>query len=362
MNKKEYIKSVAFINREQEIEYLKNYLNEEPEGVLFIYGPKSSGKTTLLYKMIEQLKPGKRYDIKILNLREVLISNYKDFIKIFFSVLDEKEEKAKSLFEISAGIFKINRVIEQKLLKVEADPFKVMKEELIKLNKKNVQPLIIIDELQELQEIYMNSQRQLINELFNFFVAMTKECHLAHIIISSSDGYFIERIYENSRLRKTSGFYKIDYLTKDDLFEWLNNLEKYSKIKNLILKEDQIEMVWGFLGGSCWEIQHLLSQIMSSDFKTAIAKYKREKESEVRNAVAFSSDKKSILLLFKDKKKYLDEDEISKKINLGEERIKELLTELVSGNILFFDPVDALFYPQSKSIEYGIKRYFDKKV
>ena len=39
-------------NKEKKIEYLKRYTRERSEGILFIYGPKSSGKTTLPYKSV----------------------------------------------------------------------------------------------------------------------------------------------------------------------------------------------------------------------------------------------------------------------------------------------------------------------
>tara|TARA_Y100000031_G_scaffold74422_1_gene82100 strand:+ start:157 stop:327 length:171 start_codon:yes stop_codon:yes gene_type:complete len=39
-------------NKEKKIEYLKRYTRERSEGMLFIYGPKSSGKTTLPYKSV----------------------------------------------------------------------------------------------------------------------------------------------------------------------------------------------------------------------------------------------------------------------------------------------------------------------
>ena len=45
---------------------------------------------------------------------------------------------------------------------------------------------------------------------------MTKESHLAHIIIASSDGYFLDTVYTDSKLKKTSVFYKVDYLSKED--------------------------------------------------------------------------------------------------------------------------------------------------
>ena len=107
-----------------------------------------------------------------------------------------------------------------------------MKAELQALNAQGIQPVIIIDELQALDFIYFNSQRELIKELINFFVAMTMESHLCHVLLSSSDGYFIEKLYNDSKLKKTSELFEVDYLPKEDIVYWLNNLEKESKIKD----------------------------------------------------------------------------------------------------------------------------------
>jgi AAA+ ATPase superfamily predicted ATPase len=104
-----------------------------------------------------------------------------------------------------------------------------------KSNKKGKRPVIIIDELQALDEIYFNGGRELLNEIFNFFVAMTKESHLCHVIIGSSDGYFIERIYQDSKLKKTSRLLEIKYIGYEDVMHWLSNLDAYSKIDRFVL-------------------------------------------------------------------------------------------------------------------------------
>jgi AAA+ ATPase superfamily predicted ATPase len=127
--------------------------------------------------------------------------------------------------------------VEKKIFEKRADPFKVMKAEFLDLTRKGIKPVLIIDELQALDKIYLDNgkERQLITALFNFFVAMTKQSHLAHIIIASSDGYFLNTVFIDSKLKKSSRFYKVDYLPKEDVMEWLSNLEKYSKIKDYTL-------------------------------------------------------------------------------------------------------------------------------
>ncbi|KPA17522.1 ATPase domain protein, prokaryote domain protein, partial [Candidatus Magnetomorum sp. HK-1] len=49
----EYTIQDAFINRQNELNFLLDWIQHKPNEILFIYGPKSSGKTTLLMKFIE---------------------------------------------------------------------------------------------------------------------------------------------------------------------------------------------------------------------------------------------------------------------------------------------------------------------
>jgi AAA+ ATPase superfamily predicted ATPase len=233
-NKLKYDQYVAFINRETELNRLRNFINKEPFEILFIHGPKSSGKTTLLYKFFDQILKEQKMDVRFLNLRKKLIDNYKDFIRIFFGIdysrskEDVKEKREYNLFKF----FKLSVEVLRGLESGELDPFEIMEKEFLKQTQKGIKPVIIIDELQAIDHIYMNNgkDRRLIIELFNFFVAMTKESHLAHIMIASSDGYFLNTVYTDSRLKQTSKFYKVNFLPKKDVMEWLLNLEKYSKI------------------------------------------------------------------------------------------------------------------------------------
>jgi AAA+ ATPase superfamily predicted ATPase len=51
--KEPYRQDVAFINRQKELIDLRVFIVKRPSEILFIHGPKSSGKTTLLYKFLE---------------------------------------------------------------------------------------------------------------------------------------------------------------------------------------------------------------------------------------------------------------------------------------------------------------------
>ncbi len=215
----EYKNVSPFIDRDEEMSFLENWIKVGPKQILFLYGPKSSGKTTLLYKFIDKyMSDETKYNVKFFNLREILISNYDDFIQTFFQVVGNEEKTDKFSREYNLKIFKLSIENEKKIKSGQLNLFTVMKNRLQELNDNNVQPMIIIDGLQALDFIYFNGQRELVKELINFFVAMTKESHLCHIILSSSDGYFIEKLYNDSKLRKTTKLYEVDYLPKKILF------------------------------------------------------------------------------------------------------------------------------------------------
>ena len=370
-----YKDKTSFINRKEELQYLENWINLTPKEILFIYGPKSSGKTTLLTKFIDLHLNNKNYNIKHFNLREVLIANYVDFIQAFFEVDYSKEKhEVKQNTQYSLKVFKLSKEIKKSLETKILDPLVVMKTELLKIAKKGKRPVIIIDELQALEDIYLNGQRELLKELFNFFVALTKESHLCHVIIASSDGYFMNRIYEDSKLTKTSSFIGVDYLSESDIRYWLNNLESQSAITALKLSDKQIDMIWKYLGGSIWEISSLLSQLVryvsnnsltDDTLNNCIQTIIEGNYSKITYYVKLDENK---MMLFKQiyrtglEKQNLDYFDfiplIRNKI-FDNNTLSEELDKLVRLNFLAFNPTTSLFQFQGKSMFYGLKKFVE---
>ena len=361
-NNPEYRLDIAFINRHNELQFLKNFVDSRPFEILFLHGPKSSGKTTLLYTFFEQVEKEQKLDVKFLNLREKLTGNYKDFIRLFFgSSIDysrSKEDKKVTRKYNVFNFFKLSVEVLKGLESGALDPFEIMKREFIKLTKKGIKPVIIVDELQAIDHIYMfnGKDRQVIIELFNFFAAMTKESHLAHIIIASSDGYFLNTVYTDSRLKKTSEFYKVDYLQKEDVMEWLLNLEKYSKIKDYTLTKEDAEKIWDTVAGSMWEIQHLLNQLLDKPIDDVLTLYKKKMKGIIAYYIGADDKSEKMLGLFLKKDQATMRDFVNEGLEKNE--VKELLRDMVRNNILYFDPTEAVYYPQSRSYQWGIRLYF----
>lgn len=349
---------MAFVNREQELADLQNYLTTPANAILFLYGPKSSGKTTLMYRLLDSLKQDNTFDIKFLNLREIFLTSYNDFVDAFFKTGRDKKNGLKtdtrkqySLF----GLFKLDAFTEKMLQEHKEDPFLVMKEEFIRLNTKGIKPVIIIDEFHKLDGLYLpDKQKRLLVELLNFFVAMTKESQLCHVIIASSDAFFIEQVYVDSKLRKTSAFMELDYLEKDDVVDWLANIQQLNKVQEYTLNPQQIEMIWQTVGGSTWEIYYILSKLFLYPVEEITAKIKQEKVAMITDWIFRDPEKlRGKMLMQFSKKNVLS----STDFDPGQ---RDILGQAVRDNILYYDPVRATFGIQGKSLEWGIKGYFSK--
>ena len=346
---------VAFINRAREMAELRQYLKGEPNSILFLHGPKSSGKTTLMYRLFGQIEEEKEYEINFLNLREVLLTSYDDFIDAFFKSTEADNglktgiRRQYSLF----GLFKLDAFTERMLKKKQEDPFLVMKREFRRLQKKGIRPVIIIDEFHKLDGLYMpDRQKRLMVELMNFFVAMTKESHLCHVIIASSDAFFIEQVYVDSKLRKTSRFMKLDYLEKDDVLAWLSNIEEYNKVREYTLTTQQIEQIWEMVGGSTWEIYFILEELFQHPLDEIVAKMKREKVAMITDWCFRDAEGNRISVLERCRERTICP------ITAFNPSLLDTLGQAVKDNILYYDPVDGVYGIQGRSLELGIKEYF----
>jgi len=371
----EYTNEPAFINRKSELDFLSDWVAERPNNILFIYGPKSSGKTKLLYRFVNKHLSNSSFNIKHFNLRKILITQYQDFIRAFFEIDHSKEKTdVKEKREYDLKVFKLSVETLKGLDSKTIDPFVVMEAELKKLNDRGIRPIIIIDELQAVEGIYMGEQRELLKELFNFFVAMTKEAHLCHVIIASSDGYFIERVYNDSKLKKTSKFLEVDYLSKADVYFWLNNLKTESAIKQYTLSPGQIDKAWETFGGSCWEISRFLGDILmraedgnvpEEAFEDEIRKVCIQMRSMYVDYAGLYKEKRALFAAINasvmDHGRF-KEDDLAFLVNNNIFEVKALRDELgmlVGQNFISYNPVTAEYALQGRSMEIGLAMYVD---
>jgi AAA+ ATPase superfamily predicted ATPase len=114
------------------------------------------------------------------------------------------------------------------------------------------QPVLILDELQKIKPLQglrgrgaephsdVNVDVLLIYELFNFFIDLTKEKHLAHVFVVSSDSLFIERVYSEAMLHG-----RCRYLLVDDFDEGTT----MAFLENNGFSDAEKERAWEYCGG-----------------------------------------------------------------------------------------------------------------
>ncbi len=311
---------MKFWDREKEKKWLKHYLLTEPNAILFVYGPKSSGKTTLLMKVVEEL-PKEKFIYYWFDLRGKLLSNYKDVIDMFFVDEESYRELEEITERVESGIMSFFRVSVEKKEKIEQkkiDAFEYMERALKKHLQEGRKPVIIFDELQKLKDIYLNggSQRPLIKELFNFFVRLTKVLHLAHVIVMTSDTFFIDQVYTDSTLKNTSRFYLVDFFDNKTAEEILIS-EGFN--------EKEASYIVNHIGGVPWMMEEMIE---SEDYKEALEELYNQTLSRIFETIRGREDLRELLrkALSGENLYYLEE---------GYDKVKELVDE----EILFMNPI-----------------------
>ena len=339
-----------FINRVEEKQYFLDYFNNVPKNIMFVYWPKSTGKTTLINKIINENLDGKKFDVNFMNLRSVLLRNFSDFRNLFFPEnLKWKTKKVLwTIWEIWAFWFKWNPWEENIL---ETNIFWMMEDRLRKLNKEWIKPVIILDEFQYLKNIKFNPtlpdtpDNRVVDELFKFFIAMTKQDNLCHIICLTNDSYYMEELYWDTKLSNTSDFYLMEHLSKKDIFYWLEEKENIDK--------KIVEKIWKNLWGSVWEIwQVLVSYKNTWNYKEKLDDLLNVKYSLIEDWYATlyntkNSDKKNknfitIISGIVEKWEY---------IQSYKENYIELIKELVDKDLWFYDTKQRKITANSKSLE-----------
>ncbi len=335
---------MKFWNREKEKEWLKRYLKTEPNAILFVYGPKSSGKTTLLMKVAEDLSEHSQMAFYWYDLREELVSGYDTVLSVFFKSKGWASRMLKGLassFKINLLAFELDMSELSDILHGKENPFSYMRRELERVRERGLRPVIVFDELQKVKEVYMNGesrQRPLVRELFNFFVRLTKVLHLSHVIVMTSDTFFIENVYVDSALKNTSEFYLVDFFDDETAVRIMTQEGMDEKTAR-----DVIDRV----GGAPWIMERILSNGNPS-----------EKIQEL------FLQSKSRLLGYIDEKKMRGEDVeityetmrkvLEREFPESEEGLKEI-RRLVEAEILFYDPLRREIRFQTKLDERAVR-------
>ena len=367
-------RKVPFVDREKEEKWLLERFSQEPAKILFIYGPKSSGKTTLMEYLVENvLKKDKSLYVNYVNFRGYAIVNYDSFLDVYFQPIEDENkpfiEKALEYLPISIGRFGgnvslpikgiqfgLNIELYDRLVEKKIDPFNLLLEILKKIRKKQM-PILILDEVQILEGIYMNGEvkrRHLLTEFFNFLVRLTKETHLAHVVVMTSETLFLEKIYNHSKLAKTSDFYLIDHFDKETVRKWFE--------QERIYEESLFDLIWDYFGGAASDLVEAIRLIQENKIKE-LEEYLLNQTRIYRGKMAhFIAENLQAL-----EEKRMFQCILEEMLKQGfvvrdiEDNLQiKILNKAIEHEFLFLDPADEKIIFNSQIVKKGAEMYLGK--
>lgn len=325
---------MRFWDRKGEIRYLKAYLRNLPNAILFVYGPKSSGKSTLIREVIKRLKGDK--NVVFYDFRGKLLKAYRNFSDLLFSGSFYKGRASMELLNMDEKI----RV---DLNESRINPFELLEERLRKYEGKNV---IVIDEIQKLKGLYFYDSigdGKVLEELLNFFVRVTKVEHLSHVILITSDTFFIEELCSKSFLVNCAEYFLVDFFS-DEIAKDILLSEK--------LSETESSYVVSWCGGVPWFLERVLSKRKLLGIREAVrVLYNAVKGEVLQKLGRLWSGNEDIA------KK--DGEVLVKIVMSG--RVDMLLKDrdsverLASSELVFYDPIAGAVRPQTRLHDRAIR-------
>ena len=338
------MRSIEFHDREKETKEIRAILDRRPTLITFIYGPINSGKTELINHVTSELLDD--YVVFYINLRTKFLASYDEFIESLFEMEMETAGALKkgkeTLAELVSSVTKVAGIpINKEFLDYvfkdnkPKNAFSYIIKLFEEVRATGKQPVLILDELQKIGDVKVNGS--LIYELFNFFIDLTKEAHLAHVFVATSDSLFMERVYSEAMLEG-----RCRYLLVDD-FDYEATaafLEKYG------FTADETAIAWEYCGGKPICLVELVNaKLDGKDIGSESKKLLKIRTSQMLSIFDEISlgkieySEKDIIKEFKN----FEQEEM-----LQYDRITEEKIFLVGRNVFFIDPTQRTIKPQSR--------------
>ena len=344
------MKRIAFHNRERETDEIMKILDAEPSLITFVYGPINSGKTELINHVIEELP--EEYVVFYINLRTKLLASYDDFIESLFEMEMESEgvnrKRKETLAELVSSVTKVAGIpINKEFLDYvfkdnkPKNAFSYIIKLFLEVRASGKQPVLVLDELQKIGDVKVNGF--LVYELFNFFIDLTKEKHLAHVFVATSDSLFLERVYNEAMLQG-----RCRYLLVDDF----NDATTAAFLGEYGFTDGEKALAWEYCGGKpvC-----LVELIRIDERERFTKKMLTTRVNQLKDLLDYLDYTKPRVMIGADG--YLVEKEDIVNIlrrfvdaeRIGDEGLNRPAKQfLIKDNILFLDPESGIIEPQSR--------------
>jgi len=251
-------KNIKCYNREEERNTIKNILNGDPPGIIFISGKINSGKTTTIKSVLKDRK-----FVAYINWRSVVTINspqrlneelkkafrikyFKDFLN-----LNYKFNFGKIIRLMNPWLPHIETIADPEMvnLKTTQDTIvEILRTAKILNNEKYIaeyKPVLFIDEISALRHLQnADNGNDTVENFIKWLVEITKDAKLCHVIVASSDGFAWDLFHKTSEFLDPSYFkvININDLTKN---ECQNVIKGFGNCK---ISEETMLEVGGHLG------------------------------------------------------------------------------------------------------------------
>jgi AAA+ ATPase superfamily predicted ATPase len=340
------MRDIEFHNREKEIKAIRNILDTKPTLISFIYGPINSGKTELINHLIKQLP--EEYVSFYINLRTKLLASYDEFVESLFEMELEETSRKETLKELVSSVTKAAGIpITSEFLdfvfrdKKPKNAFTYIIKLFEAVKSMGKQPVLILDELQKIGDVKVNGL--LIYELFNFFIDLTKEKHLAQVFVVTSDSLFIERVYSEAMLHGRCRYLLVDDFNEETTTDFLGKYE---------FSDKQKELAWEYCGGkpAC-----LVELINAEEREEKVKEWVNIRTGQIEGLIEDAGEF-GFKVYYGEEEIVLNEEHILKSLDRfrnkdhikAHELTKSVKLGLIKANILFLDPVKQILKPQSR--------------
>jgi len=218
--------------------------------------------------------------------------------------------------------------------------FKYIEQFFVEVSQKRT-PILIIDELQVIGDLKVDDF--LIYKLFNFFIRLTKEMHLAHVFAVTSDSLFLERVYNEAMLEGRCRYLMVDDFDRETTSAFL---EAHG------FTDDEASVAWDYFGGKpvyLIELANYEKKVAKAEemlvLRTGEIETILKRIDELGGEITIEGIKYSVsyVKLVGALKKFVDRETID--MNEVDEISK---TFLVKKNMLFVDPLKKMIKPQSR--------------
>ena len=290
---------LRFIDREVEIWQVREFLNNPPGYVLFVYGPKSSGKSTLMMKIARDVGNFVFYDF-----RARAPSNVADALMV----------PKPTVFG------RIRRWLRQKITG---------------MNRMNY-PVLVLDEVQALTYSGVNFKE--IAAMLNFLVTLTKKMHLTHAVVVTSDCLFVENAVKLAALEEAAEFMFVGDLEKATVLGWMREEG---------MDDAQARRVWEVCGGRPYELWLVVNHFHAIGELDILDKIIARKKARIEMVVGNDKECEEILR------------KMAKKGKIKVRQVdRKILEKLIKEEIAFFDPIEGTIYPISQSTGVAIQQLY----